>query len=82
MTLRNGKLPPVINEPQVLHAFVWWWMVMQPTMTLVQWSSIIPKSKDIEGIGTDDDHKKFRKRNLAPRYVYSGVVLWCEMCLT
>ena len=55
---------------------------MQPTMTPVQWSSIIPKSKDIEGIGTDDDHKKFRKRNLAPRYVSSDVVLWCEMCLT
>ena len=57
-------------------------MQMQPIMTPVQWSSIIPKSKDIEGIGTDDYHKKFRKRNLAPRYVYSGVVLWCEMCLT
>jgi hypothetical protein len=57
-------------------------MQMQPIMTPVQWSSIISKSKDIEGIGTDDDHKKFRKRNLAPRYVYSGVVLWCEMCLT
>jgi hypothetical protein len=44
-------------------------MVMQPTMTL-QWSSIIPKSKDIEEMGTDDDHKKFRKINLTPRPRY------------
>jgi hypothetical protein len=42
-------------------------MVMQAIMTPVQWSSIIPKSKDIEGMGTDYDHKKFRKRNLTPR---------------
>jgi hypothetical protein len=31
-------------------------MVMQPTM-IFQWSSIIPKSKDIEERGTDDNQK-------------------------
>jgi hypothetical protein len=54
----------------------------EPTMTPVQWPSIMPKSKDIEGMGTDDDHKRSRKRNLTIRYVYSGVVLWRQMCLT
>jgi hypothetical protein len=36
----------------------------------------------MEVMGTDHDHKQFGKRNLTPRYVYSGVVLRCEMCLT
>ena len=58
---------------------LWHW----PLEWVDQWSSIIVKSKVMEGMGTDDDHKSLEKE-IWPlgMCTVACIVLWCEMCLT